>query len=275
MDMEVPLTGLSKELRMEMEFTDSLAHGAVAFMASGGSPLSSLRMGTRPDSLAERCLERKNLSLFRQHLEGLKRQRALVVAAGLGREGHLLLQAGFSEVHLLDLSVCGPEHAASVLGRVYPDAKVVPLTGNMERLPYGNEVFDAVMVYQGLHHLPDQAAGIREFIRVLKPGGGLFVLSEPASLPGFMGRLMSLMHWRTEVGEMDTDRVDPQALVQVMGDGLSIRYERIWQYFPRCLAGLSNSPAFLSSWFAGLELLDRFLPSCLAHTVNMVFRKVG
>lgn len=44
-----------------------------------------------------------------------------------------------------------------------------------EELPFRDGAFDRVMVVDALHHFFDQPAAIREFIRVLKPGGCLLI----------------------------------------------------------------------------------------------------
>lgn len=49
--------------------------------------------------------------------------------------------------------------------------------GDIERLPYPDASFDAALLNEVLEHVPDDAAGLREVRRVLRPGGWLFVFS--------------------------------------------------------------------------------------------------
>jgi ubiquinone/menaquinone biosynthesis C-methylase UbiE len=63
----------------------------------------------------------------------------------------------------------------NVLGRKYvgldlrgPRADVL---ADASRLPFSDESFDGVLSYAMLQYLPDPFAGMREFARVLKPGG--------------------------------------------------------------------------------------------------------
>ena len=56
-------------------------------------------------------------------------------------------------------------------------------------LPYEGETFDAVTIAYGLRNFADPDAGLREFRRVLRPGGRLVVLEFPPPRPGFIGRL--------------------------------------------------------------------------------------
>lgn len=53
-------------------------------------------------------------------------------------------------------------------------------------LSFADDTFDAVTIAFGLRNLPDHDAGLRELLRILKPGGKLVVLecSNP-STPGF------------------------------------------------------------------------------------------
>lgn len=52
---------------------------------------------------------------------------------------------------------------------------VVPTRGDAQRLPYGNETFDAVYLMSVLGEVPDAAAALHELRRVLKPDGRVVV----------------------------------------------------------------------------------------------------
>ncbi|SIT16513.1 demethylmenaquinone methyltransferase / 2-methoxy-6-polyprenyl-1,4-benzoquinol methylase [Roseivivax lentus] len=60
-------------------------------------------------------------------------------------------------------------------------------------LPYDDQFFDVVMAAHVLEHLPDPKHALREMIRVLKPGGMVFVC---ATRPSLFGTLIQLK-WRT------------------------------------------------------------------------------
>jgi len=57
--------------------------------------------------------------------------------------------------------------------------------GNAEMLPFENGQFDAVTISFGIRNVTDRMAALREFLRVLKPGGRLAILefsSPPAKV---------------------------------------------------------------------------------------------
>ncbi len=49
--------------------------------------------------------------------------------------------------------------------------RVAVAQGNAERLPYPDDSFDMVFCHQSFHHLIEHEQAMREFYRVLKPGG--------------------------------------------------------------------------------------------------------
>lgn len=72
------------------------------------------------------------------------------------------------------------------------DARFVFKQGDASALPLESGSFDAVVSTMSFHHWRDQAAGIREVARVLRPGG-LFVLAD-VDWP-FPALLRSLVAW--------------------------------------------------------------------------------
>jgi demethylmenaquinone methyltransferase/2-methoxy-6-polyprenyl-1,4-benzoquinol methylase len=60
-------------------------------------------------------------------------------------------------------------------------------------LPYEDQSFDVVMAAHVLEHLPDPQRALSEMIRVLKPGGMVFIC---VTRPSLFGRLVQLL-WRT------------------------------------------------------------------------------
>lgn len=61
--------------------------------------------------------------------------------------------------------------------------------GDGADLPYADASFDAVTIAYGLRNFGDVDAGLREFRRVLRPGGRLVVLEFPPPPRGLFGRL--------------------------------------------------------------------------------------
>jgi demethylmenaquinone methyltransferase / 2-methoxy-6-polyprenyl-1,4-benzoquinol methylase len=55
------------------------------------------------------------------------------------------------------------------------DRPVPKVAGDATRLPFGDEVFDAVTISFGLRNVVDNSAGLREMARVTRPGGRLVV----------------------------------------------------------------------------------------------------
>jgi SAM-dependent methyltransferase len=82
-------------------------------------------------------------------------------------------------------------------------------------MPFAEATFDAIVALDVLEHIPDHEAAAREIMRVLKPGGAVFV-TVPAYRSLWSGHDVALMHQRRYIArEVET------LLVQA---GLSIEH---------------------------------------------------
>jgi ubiquinone/menaquinone biosynthesis C-methylase UbiE len=137
------------------------------------------RMASRYlENLAYPHTEEYHAYLDRIVLESLGAQRLGCVAelcCGQG-EALALLSERIDEGIGVDLSVSMLEAAAAGL----PDPRFAFLQGDATQLPLGAEQFDHVLMFGGIHHVPDRRALFREVARVLKPGGR-FLWREPVS----------------------------------------------------------------------------------------------
>ena len=122
-------------------------------------------------ALQETVFGRLNAALDRLLPEG-----AVTLDAGSG-PGSWLLQAWRGRLRLLvGVDLYRPEALqldAFVLGRV-------------EALPFGDDTFDLVVAYLMLEHLPDPALALKEFARVLRPGGYLCFKTPAVRTPLFL-----------------------------------------------------------------------------------------
>jgi ubiquinone/menaquinone biosynthesis C-methylase UbiE len=104
-------------------------------------------------------------------LAGLPAPEALDVGAGTGNLSLKLLAAGCRvcaadvSVRSLDRLVRKAPAGSSISTRLITEA----------RLPFSDASFDIVGTYSVLHHIPDYLFAVREMVRVLRPGGFLYI----------------------------------------------------------------------------------------------------
>lgn len=51
------------------------------------------------------------------------------------------------------------------------------IQGNIENMPYADQMFDLILLNEVLEHVPDHNKGLEEIYRILKPGGKLVLFS--------------------------------------------------------------------------------------------------
>jgi len=104
--------------------------------------------------------------------EGLSRQsKILDVGCGPGNWVRYFLRNGYTNISACDLTIKAVELTKKSLDLFGLPADPVIAVGNAESLPYKAETFDHVNCQGVIHHTPYTTQCIREFHRVLKPGG--------------------------------------------------------------------------------------------------------
>jgi SAM-dependent methyltransferase len=104
----------------------------------------------------------------------LSNDRPRILDVGCGTGANLELLAGFGEAEGVDVSV---DALAFCRARGLTNVR----QGAAEKLPYEDESFDLVTALDVVEHLDDDAAGLREMHRVLRPGGRALLF-----VPAFM-----------------------------------------------------------------------------------------
>ncbi|MCV7278408.1 demethylmenaquinone methyltransferase [Mycolicibacterium flavescens] len=106
-------------------------------------------------------------------------RRATRSALGIGPGDKVLDLAAGTAVSTVELATSGAWCVAAdfsvgmlAAGR---SRNVPKVAGDATRLPFGDDVFDAVTISFGLRNVNDHTAGLREMARVTRPGGRLVV----------------------------------------------------------------------------------------------------
>jgi len=126
------------------------------------------------NSPVRRYVQKREAGFFKR-LRGLPAgSRCLEIGCGNG-SGAMIIRHAFAPAWIDALDI-DPEMLA-LARRKQADRGLTGLrlmAGDAQQLPYRNESFDAVFNYGIVHHLEDWQRGIREVVRVLKPGGSFF-----------------------------------------------------------------------------------------------------
>jgi 2-polyprenyl-6-hydroxyphenyl methylase/3-demethylubiquinone-9 3-methyltransferase len=112
------------------------------------------------------AMNRVRLRFFLAALGDLRGRLVLDAGCGGGLVARGLADAGATVVGL-DRSLGSLRVARRAVG-----ARFRPTGGRLERLPFADGRFDAVVAADVLEHVPDLPAAVAELARVLAPGGG-------------------------------------------------------------------------------------------------------
>lgn len=122
--------------------------------------------------------------LVREQIGSVARLRILEVACGRGGFSNELARAG-AHVTGCDFSFVAVQVAENKRRATNGHASSGFVQGDAHQLPFGDNSFDVVISCETIEHLPDAFMGLREMLRVSKPGGKLF-LTTP-NYANFMG----------------------------------------------------------------------------------------
>jgi 2-polyprenyl-6-hydroxyphenyl methylase/3-demethylubiquinone-9 3-methyltransferase len=186
------------------------------------------------------------------------------------REGSLLLDlacgGGLLAPHLAGK---GHRHVGLDLSpTALPQARehgVLPVRGDVQRLPFADEVADVVVAGEVLEHVPEPLALVAEACRVLRPGGTLVLDTIAAT---WWGRFSSIT-----VGE----RIPAGPPKRLHDPALFVDRRALVEGARRCgveleLIGLRPSAVDYLAWLAGRRQAVRMLPT---RSTAGLFQAVG
>lgn len=151
----------------------SLALACLSELIPGFAPGDRMTWGAQPEFYGPRHRFRENylLQAIRRHATG----RTLIDAAcGAGTLARRLADDGYT--------VLGVDLSRDFLRYIHErrtNPRLHLIQGDIARLPCGSDQIDGIIAGEVLEHLRDDGAALREFRRVLRPGG-ICVISVPA-----------------------------------------------------------------------------------------------
>jgi ubiquinone/menaquinone biosynthesis C-methylase UbiE len=137
------------------------------------------------------------VELVAAHVDGRAPSQVLDIGCGTGR---LLRRAALRWPTARFVGVDPAEGMVETARRLTPSATC--LVGKGEQIPLPDSSADVALSTVSFHHWGDQAAGVREVARVLRPGG-IFCLAD-IQVPGFAAGLIphTRMHTRREMSAL-------------------------------------------------------------------------
>ena len=120
--------------------------------------------------------------------------RALEIGCGTGFFSLNLRQAGWlDDLVVTDVSAGMVEVAQENARKL--GFEVEGAVAGIPGLPYPDDSFDVVLGHAVLHHVPDVEAGLREVLRVLRPGGRFVFAGEPTVVGDRYARALGRATW--------------------------------------------------------------------------------
>jgi demethylmenaquinone methyltransferase/2-methoxy-6-polyprenyl-1,4-benzoquinol methylase len=118
-------------------------------------------------------------------IQNHKAKRILDIATGTGDLAIMLAKINSEKVIGLDISEGMLEVGKKKVDQLNLNDKIEMILGDSEKLPFDDQVFDAITVGFGLRNFENLEQGLNEIYRVLRPEGTFVVLetSQPTKFP--------------------------------------------------------------------------------------------
>lgn len=128
----------------------------------------------------------------------------LDIATGTGDLAINLAETGAEKIIGLDISSGMLEIGKTKIQRKHLESKIEMVLGDSENIPFENNTFDAITVAFGIRNFESLEQGLKEILRVLKPGGSFVILetSIPKKTPFRQGYFLYTKNILPLIGRM-------------------------------------------------------------------------
>lgn len=159
------------------------------------------------DALEEAFVARPLL----RRLHHLPAPRILDVATGTGRVPWYLLQTPTFHGRIVGLDPSRKMLALAAAKLAPFSSRVALVRQTAVPLPFPDACFDAVTCLESLEFFPSDTAALREMVRVLAPGGVLFITRRRGwEARTFLGRYRASQKWETLLADLDLYQIETQ-----------------------------------------------------------------
>jgi SAM-dependent methyltransferase len=240
----------------EIEHTNAHKHGQAAFYDRALAEEFEI---TRPHGAPRAyawLLEEK----FRRgtaHLPPLAGRTVADVCCGSGMDAEMLARAG-ARVIAFDISEGCARRARERARRL--GLRYLAVVADVERLPLRTRAVEVAYVHDGLHHLDDPLAGVREMARVAAHAVSINEPAEAAAtaLAVRLGVALDREDAGNRVGRLRPDDV-ARELAAAGFDARGSRYLMYYRHEPGALLAAASRPAMLSAYRAAVRAADAAL----------------